>query len=85
MSLTLVLSLGLPPKKTLRFAVLAVFAVNSGGVALITGDVTTLMIFLADKVRISELMLLAIPAFVSVMLLATLLLPGLGGRSPSVA
>ncbi|WP_404983747.1 sodium:proton antiporter NhaD [Cobetia marina] len=79
-SLTLVLSLGLPPKKTLRFAVLAVFAVNSGGVALITGDVTTLMIFLADKVRISELMLLAIPAFVSVMLLATLLLPGLGGE-----
>jgi Na+/H+ antiporter NhaD/arsenite permease-like protein len=75
-----VLSLGLPPKKTLRFAVLAVFAVNSGGVALITGDVTTLMIFLADKVRISELMLLAIPAFVSVMLLATLLLPGLGGE-----
>lgn len=79
-SLTLVLSLGLAPKKTLRFAVLAVFAVNSGGVALITGDVTTLMIFLAGKVRISELMLLALPSFLSVMLLATLLLPGLGGE-----
>ncbi|AVV33138.1 sodium:proton antiporter [Halomonas sp. SF2003] len=79
-SLTLVLSLGLAPKKTLRFAVLAVFAVNSGGVALITGDVTTLMIFLAGKVRISELMLLALPSFLSVMLLATILLPGLGGE-----
>ena len=51
-SITLILSLNLTPKKTIRFATLVVFSVNSGGVALITGDVTTLMIFLAHKVSI---------------------------------
>ena len=66
---TLVLSLGLPAAKTVRFTVLVVFAVNSGGVSLITGDVTTLMIFLADKVHIENLLLLALPSFSAVMLL----------------
>lgn len=55
-----------------RMAVLIIFAVNSGGVALITGDVTTLMIFLAGKVQISELLMLFIPAAISVMVLAVL-------------
>ncbi|MBN7827907.1 SLC13 family permease, partial [Bowmanella dokdonensis] len=45
-SVAMILPLGLPKEKVIKFAVLAVFAVNSGGVALITGDVTTLMIFL---------------------------------------
>ncbi|MBT1444462.1 sodium:proton antiporter NhaD [Shewanella sp. JM162201] len=55
-----------------RMAVLIIFAVNSGGVALITGDVTTLMIFLSGHVHISELLLLFIPAASSVLLLAML-------------
>ncbi|WP_136067648.1 sodium:proton antiporter NhaD [Modicisalibacter radicis] len=78
-SLTLVLSLQLPPEKTRRFAVMTVFAVNSGGVALITGDVTTLMIFLSGKVAIPDLMLLSLPSLVAVIVLALLLMPGLGG------
>ncbi|KXS39223.1 MAG: Na+/H+ antiporter NhaD-like permease [Halomonadaceae bacterium T82-2] len=78
-SLTLVLSLQLPPEKTRRFAVMTVFAVNSGGVALITGDVTTLMIFISDKVAIPDLMLLALPSLIAVLALALMLMPGLGG------
>lgn len=62
-SVALILSLKLDMQKTMRFAVVVVFSVNSGGVAMITGDVTTLMIFLADKVNIFDLLILAIPAF----------------------
>lgn len=79
-AITLVLSLSLPPNKTMRFAVLVVFAVNSGGVSLITGDVTTLMIFLADKVSILNLFWLSLPSFIAVMLLASLLSIGMNGR-----
>jgi len=79
-SVALVLSLRLPPNKTLKFTVMVVFAVNSGGVSLITGDVTTLMIFLADKVAIQDLLWLSIPSFVSVMFLAGLLSFGLSGE-----
>lgn len=79
-SVALVLSLKLPPNKTLKFAVMVVFAVNSGGVSLITGDVTTLMIFLDNKVAIQDLLWLALPSFVSVMLLASMLSFGLSGE-----
>lgn len=79
-SITLVLSLGLPLKQTIRFSVLVVFAVNSGGVSLITGDVTTLMIFLQHKVSITELLILIIPSFVTVMILASVLSIGLNGK-----
>jgi len=79
-SIALVLSLRMEARKTLRFAVMVVFAVNSGGVALITGDVTTLMIFMANKVAIEDLLLLSLPAFVSVMLLAALLSRPLKGE-----
>ena len=79
-SIALVLSLRLEARKTLRFAVMVVFAVNSGGVALITGDVTTLMIFVAGKVHIQDLLLLSLPALASVMLLATLLSRPLQGE-----
>lgn len=72
-SVTLILSLNLSTKKTVRFATLVVFAVNSGGVSLITGDVTTLMIFLEGKVHILELLMLSLPAFSAVMVLALLL------------
>jgi Na+/H+ antiporter NhaD/arsenite permease-like protein len=76
-SITLIRSLQLSAQKTIRYAALVVFAVNSGGVALITGDVTTLMIFLAGKVQILQLLLLAVPAFLAVMLLAGMLSIGM--------
>ena len=72
-SIALVLSLKMDARKTLRFAVMVVFAVNSGGVALITGDVTTLMIFMQNKVAIDDLLWLSLPALVSVLLLAAML------------
>ncbi|TDO95911.1 sodium:proton antiporter NhaD [Marinomonas balearica] len=76
-SVTLILSLNLSTKKTVRFATLVVFSVNSGGVSLITGDVTTLMIFLADKVSILDLLMLSLPAFIAVLALAILLSRGM--------
>ncbi|MBB5320537.1 sodium:proton antiporter NhaD [Marinobacter oulmenensis] len=79
-SCSLILSLNLDVKKKLQFAVLVVFAVNSGGVSLITGDVTTLMIFLEDKVQILTLLTLAIPASITVFILAVLLSRGLDGQ-----
>ncbi|NRP47317.1 MULTISPECIES: sodium:proton antiporter NhaD [unclassified Marinobacterium] len=79
-SIALVLSLGLERRKTLRLSVLVVFAVNSGGVSLITGDVTTLMVFLAGKVEITDLLLLSLPAFLSTMLLAAMLSRPLVGQ-----
>jgi Na+/H+ antiporter NhaD/arsenite permease-like protein len=78
-SLAVVMSLKLPPKKLIKYATLIVFGVNSGGVSLITGDVTTLMIFLDGKVTIANLLLLIAPAFISVMLLAAMLSIGMKG------
>lgn len=79
-SIALVLSLKLDARKTRRFAVLVVFAVNSGGVALITGDVTTLMIFMQEKVAIDDLLWLSLPSLVSVLLLAGMLSMPLKGE-----
>ncbi len=79
-SVALVLSLKLDARKTRRFAVLVVFAVNSGGVALITGDVTTLMIFMQEKVAIDDLLWLSLPSLVSVLLLAGMLSRPLKGE-----
>ncbi len=79
-SLTLVMSLNLETKKLLKFAVLIIFAVNSGGAALITGDVTTLMIYTADKVLMQDLLFLVLPSFLSVMFLAFLLSFGMNKK-----
>ncbi|WP_237738534.1 sodium:proton antiporter NhaD [Idiomarina xiamenensis] len=79
-SVTLILSLKLPRRKLIRFAALVVFAVNSGGVALITGDVTTLMIFLAGKVSVVDLLVLSIPAFAGVTVLALILSRSMRGE-----
>ena len=78
-SATLILSLDLDLNKRIRFITLVIFAVNSGGAALITGDVTTLMIFLAGKVEILTLLTLALPAFGGVLVLAVLLSRGMSG------
>lgn len=69
----LILSLNMPLDKTMRFAAVTVFAVNSGGVAMITGDVTTLMIFLNGKAAINDLLLLAIPSVMAVITLTLLM------------
>ncbi len=78
-SLAVVMSLKLEAKKRIKYATLIIFAVNSGGVSLITGDVTTLMIFLADKVTIGNLLLLVAPAALSVFALAMMLSIGMKG------
>ena len=64
--IALILSLKMPLDKTIRFSTVTVFAVNSGGVAMITGDVTTLMIFLSGKAAITDLLLLALPSVLAV-------------------
>ncbi|MGQ8366337.1 sodium:proton antiporter NhaD [Glaciecola sp. 1036] len=75
--ISFLLSLNLDTKKLLRYLVLIIFSVNAGGAALITGDVTTLMIFLAGKVSITNLLLISIPAFLAVMVLASMLSIGM--------
>ncbi|WP_205622161.1 sodium:proton antiporter NhaD [Aestuariibacter salexigens] len=72
-SVAVITQLRISVRKQLKYAVLVVFAVNSGGVSLITGDVTTLMIFLADKVTILSLLQLILPAIAGVLTLALLL------------
>lgn len=72
-SVALILSLPIKKNQLMRFSVMVIFSVNSGGVALISGDVTTLMIFLAGKVSIINLLLLSVPALVAVLVLAMLL------------
>lgn len=75
--LSLILSLPVEAHARLRCAVLAVFAINSGGVALITGDVTTLMIFLAGKLPVVQIMLLSLPALGGMLVLYALLQRGM--------
>jgi Na+/H+ antiporter NhaD/arsenite permease-like protein len=79
-AIAVVLNLQLEVRKRLKYATLIVFSVNSGGVSLITGDVTTLMIFLENKVTISNLLILILPSFLGVLTLASLLSFGLSGN-----
>lgn len=78
-SVAIITQLNIAMKKRLKYAALIVFAVNSGGVSLITGDVTTLMIFLAGKVSITTLLMLIGPALLGVITLALLLSRGMSG------
>lgn len=79
-SIAVITSLDIPARQRLKYATLIIFAVNSGGVSLITGDVTTLMIFLEGKVSIANLLLLIIPSFTAVLVLALLLARNLRGE-----
>jgi Na+/H+ antiporter NhaD/arsenite permease-like protein len=79
-SIAVVMNLQLSATKRLKYATLIIFSVNSGGVSLITGDVTTLMIFLEDKVTISNLLILVLPSFLGVITLASLLSFNLSGK-----
>lgn len=81
--LGLLQSFDLERRVQLRMAVLIVFAVNSGGVALITGDVTTLMIFLDGHVNMQQLITLLLPSALGVIVLTALLSVGLTGRVSS--
>lgn len=79
-SLGLINAFNVPRDIKFKMAALVVFAVNSGGVALITGDVTTLMIFLAGHVTMFELITLLIPSMLAVAVLALLFAFGTHGR-----
>ncbi len=79
-TVALIQSLRLPARNNIKLAVLAVFSINSGGAALITGDVTTLMIFSAGKVGIGDLFALIAPGLIACLLLAAMLLPGFEGQ-----
>ena len=82
-SLGLISAFDLDKATRLKMAALVVFAVNSGGVALITGDVTTLMIFLEGHVQMQELLLLLVPSVISVLLLAWIFSWGMSGQLSS--
>lgn len=79
-SIAVIASLKMDAKKRVKYATLVIFAVNSGGVSLITGDVTTLMFFLAGKVTIANLLTLVLPAFFSVAVMAIMLSFGMKDR-----
>lgn len=79
-SLGLINAFNVPREEKFKMAALVVFAVNSGGVALITGDVTTLMIFLAGHVSMLELITLLLPSALAVAILALLFAFGTTGR-----
>ena len=79
-SVAVITNLKIAPRERLKYATLIIFAVNSGGVSLITGDVTTLMIFMAGKVSIVNLLLLVLPSLTAVLLLAGLLSINMRGR-----
>jgi len=78
--IALIQSLRLNTRSNIKLAVLAVFSINSGGAALITGDVTTLMIFTSGKVGISDLFVIVLPGLIACLLLAFILMPGFEGR-----
>ncbi|MBQ0731530.1 MAG: sodium:proton antiporter NhaD, partial [Oleispira antarctica] len=78
--LTILLGLNIDRDKLVKYAVVVVYGVNAGGVSLITGDVTTLMIFLAGKISISDLLMLILPAFTSVFILCLLMSYGMKGN-----
>ena len=79
-TVALIQSLRLPAKQNIKLAVLAVFSINSGGAALITGDVTTLMIFTSGKVGISDLFAIIAPGVTACLFLAAMLMPGFEGQ-----
>jgi Na+/H+ antiporter NhaD/arsenite permease-like protein len=79
-TVALIQSLQLPASSNIKLAVLAVFSINSGGAALITGDVTTLMIFTSGKVGIGDLFAIIAPGLIACLILAAMLMPGFEGR-----
>lgn len=63
----------------IRYGVMIVWAANAGGLPLITGDVTTLMIFVAGKIHMGELLRLYVPAALTTLGLYVYLARGMNG------
>ncbi len=78
-AITAILSLNFDGKKLIKFGVFIVFAANAGGVWLITGDITTLMLFIGDKVEMAPLLVMIIPGLISLFVLYFLLIRGMNG------
>src|SRR5690606_18502563 len=76
----LLMSLQLHREQIIKLAIVAVYSINAGGAAMITGDVTTLMIFTAGKVGVSDLFVIIPAGLLSSLLLAALMLNGFKGR-----
>lgn len=64
----------------IKYAVMIIFAANAGGLPLITGDVTTLMIFVAGKISMIELLKLYIPALIITLVLYFYLAKSMSGN-----
>jgi len=64
----------------IKFAIMIIFSANAGGLPLITGDVTTLMIFVAEKISMLELLELYIPAVITTAILYLYLARYLSGN-----
>lgn len=75
--LTMLLSFRLEPASLIKFSIAIVYAANAGGVALITGDVTTLMIFMAEKIKMEHAVWLFIPSILSLFVLLLFLMIGM--------
>jgi len=84
-ALTILLALKIDSKKLMTYCVFVIFAANAGGVAMITGDVTTLMIFNAGMVKILPLLALFVPSFLSLMVLYFLLAQKISGTMEIVS
>ena len=80
LSIVLVVMKGTNVDILIRFAVMIIFSANAGGLPLITGDVTTLMIFVAGKIHMVELLRLYIPAMITSLVLYVYLARGLSGK-----
>jgi len=79
-AITIIIALNIDPKKLITYCIFVIFAANAGGVAMITGDVTTLMIFNAGMVEIVPLLALFIPSFISLMVLYFLISRNITGE-----
>ena len=79
-ALACLLCLHIDKKEMVKFAVFIVFSANAGGVFLITGDVTTLMIFQAGVISIAKILPLILPSIVAFLTLYALLAYNLKGE-----
>jgi len=61
----------------IKVSVYVIFAANAGGLPLITGDITTLMIFIAGKIQMFDLLKLYVPAVISTLILFFFLSKGM--------
>lgn len=80
LSIVLAIMKNMSTDTLIRFAVMVIFSANAGGLPLITGDVTTLMIFVEGKVQMMDLLWLYVPAAIITFLLYLYLARGMEGE-----